>query len=135
METAYEQLNTKPELRSIMEKDPSFVERSFLDGANWAFGTIVEEFAKGNLSEIKPYLANKVHETFKKALKAREKLGEEQKITVIAVKESEILQTAVEKNLALVTVRFVSDQDIFHPKISSANDRVGYSNNILNFWQ
>tara|TARA_B100000941_G_C28276122_1_gene434045 strand:+ start:86 stop:673 length:588 start_codon:yes stop_codon:yes gene_type:complete len=81
----------------------------FLEGAKIAYETIITEFSKGELKNIKNLLDKKVFKTFEDALSSRKKEGHKSETTFIGINSAEIKKHEKNGNLLEVTVEFVSE--------------------------
>jgi predicted lipid-binding transport protein (Tim44 family) len=104
----------------MREIDPTFDVARFLDGADKAFRIIVGAFANGDRTALRSLLSDDTYRAFAQAIEAREAAGHVQVSEIrgmetVAVEEAELRGT-----IALVTVRFVSDQ------ISLTRDKDGH---------
>lgn len=90
--------------------DERFDEREFLQGAKVAFGMIVEAFAKGDAGTLRPLLSRDLYDSFAAAIAAREKAGETQETTIVTIRSADIVEASLEKDVAKVTVEFVTEQ-------------------------
>ena len=90
--------------------DRSFTPGSFLPGAKYAFGMIVDAFAKGDLATLRPLLADQVYTNFKTVIEQRDRADERLETEITAEPAAEIVDAALLGRLAHVTVRFVSQQ-------------------------
>ena len=97
-------------LALIQRLDATFGEKTFLKGAKAAFGMIVEDFAKGDLSRIERLMGAAVLFSFRQALEARRAAGLMQETQVKDITEADIVGARVEDNRAFLTVDFVSRQ-------------------------
>ncbi|NBS43204.1 MAG: Tim44 domain-containing protein, partial [Acetobacteraceae bacterium] len=97
-------------LMQIQKRDRGFDPNRFLDGAEAAFGMIVEAFARGDRATLKPLLSNEAYAGFDQAIAAREAAGETQRTELRSVEESGIEAAELRGNIAEVTVRLVTDQ-------------------------
>jgi predicted lipid-binding transport protein (Tim44 family) len=95
---------------AIKAADPGFDETSFLEGARGAFGIVVNAFAAGDATALKPLLSKDVFGRFAEAIAARQAAKESLQTTLVAVKAAELVEASLEGATALVTVKFVSDQ-------------------------
>jgi predicted lipid-binding transport protein (Tim44 family) len=96
-------------VRAILAADPSFDVARFLDGAKAAYRMILEGFWKGDLDAIKGHVDNHVFETFSTAVEQRTKEGLKLDNRLVAVDQAVISEAALERGVALVTVRFEAD--------------------------
>ena len=83
--------------------------KEFLKGANIAYETIITNFSKGNLKDIKNLLDNRVYEEFKQAIKERNSKGHISDTTFIGINSSNIKDHKQNNNFLEVTVDFVSE--------------------------
>ena len=90
----------------------SFDERSkneFINGAKVAYETIITNFAKGQLKDIKSLLDQNVYKQFDDAIKDRKAKNISSETTFIGVNSAEIKEHNQNKNILEVTVEFVSE--------------------------
>lgn len=97
-------------LAEISAADPSFDEGRFIAGAIAAFRMIVDAYARGDVATLRPLLAPSVLASFESSIKARQAAGETLETTLGRIDTAELVDPHVEDHMALVTVRFVSDQ-------------------------
>jgi predicted lipid-binding transport protein (Tim44 family) len=97
-------------LARIAAADPSFEPQRFLDGAEAAFGMIVQAFAAGDRQTLRALLSDDTYAGFEQAITAREQAGERQRTELRAITEVAIEAADLRGSVADVTVRFVSDQ-------------------------
>jgi predicted lipid-binding transport protein (Tim44 family) len=97
-------------LAAIRSADPEFDVASFLPGAKYAFGMIVDAFARGDVQALRPLLADQVFQNFKAAIGQREAAGERLDTEIMAEPSAEVVDAALVGRRARVTVRFVSRQ-------------------------
>jgi predicted lipid-binding transport protein (Tim44 family) len=97
-------------MAALKAADPSFTEESFLTGARGAFQIIVNAFAAGDVAALQPLLSKDVFERFAEAIHTRVAAKEALQTNLVALKSAEIVETTLEGNTALVTVKFVSEQ-------------------------
>ena len=83
--------------------------KEFLKGANIAYETIIINFAKGNISNIKYLLDKAVYEQFNDAVKERNNKGHISETTFIGINSSTIKDHKQNNNILEVTVDFVSE--------------------------
>lgn len=95
-------------LRQLLEADPSFQPREFLNGARMAYEMIVMAFADGDRKSLKNLLSKEVYEGFDAAISDRESRGEVVKSTFVGIDKADITQASVRGNEEQVTVRIVS---------------------------
>ena len=95
---------------AIRTADPSFEPLSFTAGARAAFTTIVEAFAKGDTTALKPLLDAPTFASFEAAIRGRLERKEKAETTLIGFEASDISAAELHDAQAAVTVRFVSEQ-------------------------
>jgi predicted lipid-binding transport protein (Tim44 family) len=81
----------------------------FLDGAKFAYETITEGFAKGDLEPLSFLLSNEVYEDFDRAIQERDERGERVKVTFIGINAADIVDAELADGRAKITVRFVGE--------------------------
>ena len=81
----------------------------FLKGANLAYETIITNFAKGNVKEIKYLLNKEIFNQFSNAINERESKGLISETTFIGINSSKIKEHEQKNNILEVTVDFVSE--------------------------
>jgi predicted lipid-binding transport protein (Tim44 family) len=82
----------------------------FLNGAKSAFRMIVEAYAAGRRDDLRPLLSDEMYKAFESAIGAREEAGETQRQEIQSIASATIEGAELRGALALITVRFVSDQ-------------------------
>ncbi|MGH6973220.1 MAG: Tim44/TimA family putative adaptor protein, partial [Stellaceae bacterium] len=98
-----------PGAGAIKAADSSFDESTFLKGARGAFEIVVNAFAASDVGALRPLLAPNVLDSFVGAIKARG--GSKLPSPLVSIKSAEIVDSAIEGATALVTVKFVSEQN------------------------
>ena len=83
--------------------------KEFLKGAEIAYETIVTNFSKGKLKEIKSLLDISVYEEFNIAIDERKAKNYLSETTFIGISSAEIKHHQQNKNMLEVTVEFVSE--------------------------
>lgn len=97
-----------PEAEADQAKD--LKEDHFLQGAQIAFHRIVEAYAEGNLQSLKNLLEGPLLDTFAEAIQKREKSKKKLEVDISRIISVDILEDREEKEVAYVTVKFVSEQ-------------------------
>jgi predicted lipid-binding transport protein (Tim44 family) len=98
-------------IAAIRRADPGFEPEHFVQGARAAFAMIVEAYAKGDKRGLRPLLADEVYAQFAGAIDAREQAGQVLTTELVATREAEIVDAALNGGTrARVTVRFTSEQ-------------------------
>ena len=83
--------------------------KEFVEGAKIAYETIITNFAKGTLKDIKTLLDNSVYKQFEDAIKDRETKKYSSETTFIGISSAEVKKHEQNKNMLEVTVEFVSE--------------------------
>ncbi|MCB9948587.1 MAG: Tim44 domain-containing protein [Rhodospirillaceae bacterium] len=99
-------------LTQIRIADPTFDERTFVQGAQMAFGMIVEAFAAGDTASLRPLLSDDLYDSFSEAIRNRVNEGETLETRIERIVSADILEAEMEGRTAQVTVKFVSRQII-----------------------
>jgi predicted lipid-binding transport protein (Tim44 family) len=100
----------KAGVAEIKRADPRFEPDQFLQGARAAFAMIVEAYAKGDKTALRPLLADEVYTQFSGAIDAREQAGRSLTTELVATRSAELVSAAMVGSRARVTVRFTSEQ-------------------------
>ncbi|KQQ12116.1 calcium-binding protein [Methylobacterium sp. Leaf123] len=96
-------------LEQVVQLEPTFEPRAFLEGAKGAYETIVTAFAKGDRKTLRALLSREVCEGFERAISEREKRNETAETTFISIDKAEIAAVEVKNRAAQITVRFLSN--------------------------
>ncbi|MGC3938016.1 Tim44/TimA family putative adaptor protein [Roseobacter sp. EG26] len=98
-------------LSSMKRLEPSFNVTDFLGGARGAYEMIVMGYETGELSEIQPFLAEDIYESFVDGVAAREDQGLTIEATFIGVRELKLMDATFNDatNEAELTIRFVAE--------------------------
>ena len=83
--------------------------REFVKGAKIAYETIITNFAKGKLKDIKSLLDKNVYLQFEEAIKDRDEKKFSSETTFIGINSAEVKEHNQNKNMLEVTVEFVSE--------------------------
>ena len=98
-----------PGVRAILAADPAFDVARFLEGAKAAYRMMLEAFWKGDLAAVRGHVDDHVYETFATAVEQREKDGLKLDNRLVAIDQALISEAAIERGVAIVTVRFEAD--------------------------
>jgi predicted lipid-binding transport protein (Tim44 family) len=98
-----------PGVRALLAADPSFDVARFLEGSKAAYRLILEAFWKGDVEAMRQYVDGHVFETFASAVEQRKKDGLVLDNRLVAIDQAVIAGAEVDRNVALVTVRFEAD--------------------------
>lgn len=96
---------------AMKEIEPDFSVAEFLGGARGAYEMIVMGFERGNLDEIKPFLAPDIYETFREVVEARVDQGLTIDAEFIGVREVKVASADYneETGEAEIAIRFVAE--------------------------
>ncbi|WP_431856815.1 Tim44/TimA family putative adaptor protein [Azospirillum sp.] len=97
-------------LKQIHAADPTFDEKTFLQGARGAFQMVVEAFAAGDTATLRPLLSDDVYDNFVQAIRHRQSAGETLETRIDRIRDADVIEARLDGRDALVTVKFVSDQ-------------------------
>ncbi len=98
-----------PGVRALLAADPSFDVARFLEGSKSAYRMILESFWKGEVEAMRPYVDGHVFETFAAAVEQRKADGLVLDNRLVAIDQAVIAAAEIERDVALVTVRFEAD--------------------------
>lgn len=98
-----------PGVRALLAADPTFDVARFLEGAKGAYAMILDAYWRGQLEPVRPHLDENVHEAFSGAIEQRQKEGLVLDNRLVGIDQALISSASVEKDVALVTVRFEAD--------------------------
>ena len=104
-----ETAEVKQEKKFNLETFDDNAKKEFLKGAQVAYETIVTNFSKGKLKDIKSLLDLTVYEQFNSALNERNSKDYLSDTTFIGINSAEIKDHKLNKNMLEVTVEFVSE--------------------------
>ena len=93
-------------LRAVVEADPGFSPKSFMDGAKAAYEMVVTAFAAGDRQTLRNLLEREVYDGFERAIKEREAEGRKVDFTFVGLPKVEISEAETDKRNVYVTVRF-----------------------------
>jgi len=98
-------------LTSMKSADRSFNVREFLRGARGAYEMILTGFEKGDLAEIKPFLADDVYDAFAGVVQSREENGLSVDFTFVGISETTLVDATFDDatKSAEISVRFVAE--------------------------
>ena len=106
---AHEAPPTKPKVNLNASTFDDNAKEEFVKGAKIAYESIITNFAKGKLKDIKSLLDKSVYQQFEDAIKDRENKKFSSETTFIGLSSAEIKQHVQNKNMLEVTVEFVSE--------------------------
>ncbi len=96
-------------LEAVVQVEPSFEPRSFIEGAKVAYEAIMIAFAKGDRKTLRTLLSKEVGEAFERAIAERERNRQTLETTFVSIDRAEIVAVDVRNRVAHVTVRFLSN--------------------------
>lgn len=97
-------------MAAMRAADRRFDPAQFLAGAEHAFRLIVDAFAAGDRTRLRPLLSDAAYESFASVIAAREAAGETQHTEIRDIEEATITDATLSGAHATLTVRFVSRQ-------------------------
>ncbi len=103
-------VTTVTTLAAIKMMDPDFTLKTFLDGARMAFEMAHDAFNKDDRDTLKMLLSAPLYDVFSAELDARKTGDNRTETTLLAVQTAEAKNVRLEKNMARITVRYVSEQ-------------------------
>lgn len=98
-------------LVKMKRAEPSFSVSEFLSGARGAYEMILMGFERGQIEDLKPFLAEDVYETFAEVVAQREEQGLTIEAEFVGVRELTLSQATFDddSNFAEITVRYVAE--------------------------
>ena len=106
---AHEAPPTKPRVDLNANTFDENAKKEFVKGAKIAYETIIINFAKGKLKDVKSLLDKNVYQQFEEAIKDRDAKNYSSETTFIGVNSAEIKNHQQNKNMLEVTIEFVSE--------------------------
>jgi predicted lipid-binding transport protein (Tim44 family) len=89
---------------------PSFNHADFLDKASKAFGVIFSAYAEGDKDTLAQLLSGRIYDAFCRAIDDRNSRGEKLEGVLVRFIKSEIVDTKVDGDDLLASVKFVTEQ-------------------------
>ena len=98
-------------LARMKRAEPSFGVGDFLGGARGAYEMILMGFERGDLADIKPFLADDVYETFAEVVEARKEQGLMIEAEFIGVREMSLVDATFhdETGTAEISVKYIGE--------------------------
>lgn len=93
-------------LKAIIEQDPSFSPKGFMEGAKAAYEMIVTAFATGDRATLRNLLEREVYDGFEGVIRDREAAGRKVDFTFVGLPKIEISAAEGDRRQVSVTVRF-----------------------------
>ena len=111
--------------------------KDFVKGAKIAYETIITDFAKGKLKDIKSLLDKNVYQQFEEAIKDRNEKKLSSETTFIGINSAEVKEHQQNKNMLEVKVEFVSEiiscvKDMDNKVISGDPEKI---KKVLDTWK
>ena len=103
----------------LVQADPAFSPKAFLEGAELAYEMIVEAFAKGDKPTLKNLLSQEVFDGFSKAIDSRNQAGEKLDFQFVGFEKVDFTSVALVEKRASIAVKFASQL------ISATFDKAG----------
>ena len=97
-------------LKAIQAADSAFSVSEFVEGVRMAFEMVVTSFANGDRETLRPLLSDEVYENFAGAIVDRESRSETMEMTLVGIREAEVLEATMDGRVAFVTAKIVSEQ-------------------------
>jgi len=99
----------KTQIKPNSETFDENAKQEFLKGAKIAYETIITNFSKGHLKDIKSLLDKNIYNQFDEAIRDRKTRNILSETTFIGINSAEIKEHQHNKNMLEVTVEFVSE--------------------------
>ena len=96
-------------MREILSADRNFDVGRFVEGAQAAYGMILEAFWKGDKEELKLLCDDDVYDSFAEVIDAREKRGEVLENQLVRINNARISEADYRRPVARITVQFDAD--------------------------
>jgi len=98
-------------LQSMKSIEQDFSVSDFLQGARGAYEMVVMGFERGELADIKPFLADDIYETFAEVVEDREKKGLKIEAEFIGIREIKLADATFDDDTreAEISIRFVAE--------------------------
>jgi predicted lipid-binding transport protein (Tim44 family) len=103
----------------LIQADPGFSPKEFLEGAKLAYEMIVEAFAKGDKPALKNLLSKEVFDGFAKAIDSRALAGEKLDFQFVGFEKVDFMSVSLAGKRASIVVKFASQM------ISAIHDKAG----------
>lgn len=97
---------TENAIEKLQKQNPNFDLIHFVQGAESAFGMIVEAFAEGDLETLENLLAEDVFNAFKQIIEERQASGETVETEIKAIEKMDIIEAIERDEMIFMTVRF-----------------------------
>lgn len=97
-------------LTKISSIEKTFNEKSFINGANYAFEYIFKAFNNGDKQVLQNLIQNDLFKDFESVIEERENSDSIETNTLVSILETHIKDVAIKDNVAQIDVEFVSEQ-------------------------
>ena len=97
-------------LTEINSLENTFNEKSFLDGANYAFEYVLKAFSNGDKEVLKNLLKDELFKDFESIIDERKDSDSVQIDTLVAILETNIKDVVIDGKIAKIDVEFISEQ-------------------------
>ena len=101
------QAKPKPNLNATTFDENA--KKEFVMGAKIAYETIITNFSKGKLKDVRSLLDKNVYQQFEEAIKDRDAKNFSSETTFIGINSAEVKNHQQNKNMLEVTIEFVSE--------------------------
>ena len=130
--------DSKPNIKLNSDTFDDEAKKDFLNGAKIAYETIVTNFSKGELKDIKPLLDKNIYQQFEDAIKDKKTKNIKSETTFIGINSAEIKDHYQNKDMLEVTVEFVSEiisstKDKDNKIISGDPEKIKIVNDVWKF--
>lgn len=102
--------NALDAIQKIKKRDPQFNVSTFLSGAQMAFEMVFDAFAKGDKQTLNYLLSDDLQNEFAQEIEARKNASKQSDTTLVSVKAQRIIEAELDRNMARLTVDFLSEQ-------------------------
>ncbi len=106
-------------LEKLAKADPTFLPKTFLNGAKLAYEMVVEAFASGDKAALKNLLSRDVLDGFSKAIDGRLQSGEKLTFQFVGFEKADFVAASLNEKRASITIKFFSQM------ISATYDKAG----------
>ncbi len=98
-------------LMAMKQAEPSFSVGDFLGGARGAYEMILMGFERGDMADIKPFLAPEVYDSFAEVVESRRQQGLTIEAEFVGVREMTLAEATFDEatKLAEITVRYTGE--------------------------
>lgn len=99
-------------LEKIRQFDRNFTLPDFIDGAEYAYGMILNAYWEGDLKTLRNYLSRDVHSQFEEAIADMKEKGHSFNNTIEDVEKIEIEDASIQGSMAEITIRYTGHMTI-----------------------